>query len=248
MERVTGPLTKGMMEYAHDALNMKPVNWDKPSGVQSLSAYVVRNHIGLGSVEPSPSNDLFPSWYKQKSGGNSSQTVDKVSGKLATSCTPDAAKITRGGANANIYSADIFVGGSNASNVTSTDDVHKCDDTKPSVTVTAPAACDTSTGCDVTVTVTAGTHAISSSQYPGTVNLYVNDNKVQSQTVSNSPATLTFHYTPSGAGAGVFRAEVIDSVLYSGTNDASTTFASPSGNNGNGNGNGGNNNENEDNN
>lgn len=240
MERVTGPLTKGMMEYAHDQLNMKPVNWEKPAGVQTLPAYVVRSHVGLGSVEPSPTNDLFPSWYKQKS-GSSSQTIDKVSGKLATSCTPDAAKETRGGANANIYSADIFVGGGNASNVTSTDDVHKCDDTKPSVTVTAPAACDTSTGCDVTVTVTAGTHPISSSQYPGTVNLYVNDNKVQSQNVGDSPATITFHYTPTGAGSGVFRAEVIDSVLYSGTNDASTTFTSSSGgNNGNGNGNGNN--------
>ena len=245
MERVTGPITKGMMEYAHDALNTKPVNWEKPAGVKTAPAFVVRNHVGLGSVEPSPANDLFPSWYKQKSGGNASQTVDKVSGKLATSCTPEAAKETRGGANANIYSADIFVGGNNASNVTSTDDVHKCDDTKPSVTVTAPAQCSSDVGCDVTVTVTGGTHPISSSQFPGTVNLYVNDNKVQTQSVSSSPATLTFRYTPTGSGAAVFRAEVIDSVLYSGSNDASTTFvqaSSPSdgNNNGQGQGNSGN--------
>lgn len=227
MERVTGPLTKGIMQYAHDQLNTKAENWTAPSGIKTQPAYVVRNHVGLGSVEPSPSNDIYPSWYKQKS-GNTSQTIDKVSGKLATSCTPESAKQTSGGANANIFSADIFVGGDNSSNVTSTDDVHNCHDSKPSVTVTAPPACSMSTGCTVTVTVSQGTHALSSEKFAGTVNFYVNGNKVQSQGVSASPSTLTFTYTPTAAGPGTFKAEVIDSVLYSGSSDASTNFTEAS--------------------
>lgn len=243
MENVTGPLTRGMMQYAHDQLNMKPVNWEKPADVQTLPAFIVRTHVGLGSQEPSPSNDLFPSWYKQKS-GSSSQTIDKVSKKLATSCTPDAAKETQGGANANIYSADIFAGGGNASTVTSTDDVHNCDDAKPSAIITVPSSCTVGSPCAVTVTVTQGTHALSSSDFPGTVNLYVNGNKVDSQGVSNSPSTVTFNYAPTEAGTLTFRAEVIDSVLYSGTNDATTnvttsaTTGNTTGNTGNNNGNG----------
>lgn len=223
MERVTGPLTRGMMQYAHDALNTKPVNWTQPTTVKSMPAYVVRQHVGLGSQEPSSSTDLFPSWYKQKT-GSSSQTIDQVSNKLATSCTPEAAKKTVGGANANIFSADIFVDGGNSSAVTSTDDIHKCDDTKPSITLTAPPRCSVGSPCTVTVTVTRGTHELSSQQFPGTVNLYVNGAKVQSQGVSSSPSTITFSYTPTGTGAATLKAEVIDSVLYSSTTDASVTF------------------------
>lgn len=223
MERVTGPLTRGIMQYAHDALNAKPVNWTQPSTVKSMPAYVVRQHVGLGSQEPSPSTDLYPSWYKQKT-GSSSQTIDQVSNKLATDCTPDAAKKTVGGANANIFSADIFVDGGNSSAITSTDDVHKCDDAKPSITVTAPPNCSVGSACQITVTATQGTHSFSSSQFPGTVNLYVNGNKVQSQGISNSPSSVTFSYTPSGAGAATIRAEVIDSALYSSSSDATVTF------------------------
>ena len=231
MERMTAPLTRGMMEYAHDQLNMKPVNWTQPSGVKSQSAYVMRGwSVSSGAQLPSPSTDLFPSWYQQKS-GSSSQTIDKVSGKLATSCTPEAAKETQGGANANIFSADIFVGGNNSdrASVTSTDDVHNCDDTKPSITLTAPPTCTVGATCTFTVTVTQGTHDLNSSQYPGTVNLYVNDSKVQTQNVSSSPSTVTFSYTPTSAGSATIRAEVIDSVLYSATTDATATFQGGSG-------------------
>lgn len=235
MERVTGPLTKGMMTAAHDMLNTKPVNWTQPSGVKSMPAYVVREHVGLASQEPSPATDLFPSWYKQKT-GSSSQTTDQVSNKLATSCTPEAAKKIVGGANANIFSADIFVDGGNNSSVTSTDDVHKCDDAKPSITVTAPSKCSEGSACQITVTVTQGTHPFSSAEFPGTVNLYVNNNKVQSQNVSSSPSTVTFSYTPAGTGSATIRAEVIDSVLYSSSTDTTITFTQGNGN-GNGNGN-----------
>lgn len=225
MEQMTEPLTRGFMESAHDALNMKAVNWTQPSGIKTLPAYVVRSWgVRSGAILPTPSTDIYPSWYVQKSGSSSSQTIDKVSGKLATSCTPDAAKQTVGGGNANALSADIY-NGSSSSSTTATDDVHNCSDTKPAVTLSAPT-CTVNVACPFTVTVTAGTHPISSGSFPGTVNLYVNGNKVQSQGVSGSPATLTFNYTPTSTGTLSLEAEVIDSVLYSSTSTASATVQS----------------------
>jgi len=227
METMTAPLTRGFMTAAHDMLNTKPVNWTAPTDIKTLPAYVVRNKVSSGSVVPSSSTDIFPSWYQQKQ-GSSSQTLDKVSGKLATSCTPEAAKQVSGGANANIFSADIYVGGGNGTTVTSNDDVHNCNDAKPLVTITAPSSCKVGESCDLTATVSQGTHPLSSEKFPGVVNIYVNGNKVESQNVYNSPATINFSYTPTQAGSATIRAEVIDSVLYGGTNDTNITFTAGS--------------------
>jgi membrane carboxypeptidase/penicillin-binding protein len=146
MENLTGPLTRGWMEYAHK--DLKPVNWQQPPSVKQAQAYVVRNHVGLGSVEPSPTKDLYPGHYV--GGGNikqTSQTIDKVSNKIATSCTPPLAKDNALNANVASWNIDIFNGGrtnignsskgttSNRSNG-ATDDVHNCSDSPPTLTVT----------------------------------------------------------------------------------------------------------------
>jgi membrane peptidoglycan carboxypeptidase len=222
MENMTQPILRGWMQTAHD--NIKPVNWTKPSDVQTLPAYIVRSKLSnLGEVIPSPSTDLYPAWYKQSNKDSSSKkTIDKVSGKLATSCTPDMAKEEQSGANDNVFSADIFVG-TNSSNTTAQDDVHKCDDVKPQVTLTVPANCNGS--CTITATVTQGTHAISGDRFFGTVELYINGNKVQTQAVSTSPASAYFTYTPTSAGTVTVEAKVIDSVLYSGSDSATMVTA-----------------------
>jgi penicillin-binding protein 1A len=220
MENMTQPILQGWMDGAHD--DLKPVDWVKPSDVQTLPAYIVRNHFSSQfEVTPSPSQDLFPAWYKQNNKSGTNKTVDKVSGKLATSCTPDLAKDDQSGANDNVFSADIFVG-TNSSSASGEDDVHKCDDVKPQITLTAPANCTVS--CVLTVTVTQGTHPISSDQFPGTVELYINGEKVQSQNVSASPATLTFNYSPTADGTATVEARVIDSVLYSASESATVTM------------------------
>lgn len=222
MEQLTEPLTRGMMEAAH--ANMKPVNWTAPAGIKTLPAFVITKHIHYGDVEPSPSTDLYPSWYTAKTNTNTSQVIDKVSGKIATSCTPDAAKETQGNGNGNAFSVDIFVTGSTTTSSTATDDVHNCNDAKPSVTLTAPASCTVGSVCTFTVTVSQGTHPLSSDKFPGTVTLYVDGNKIGAQNVSNSPTTATFTYTPTGAEAATIKVEAVDSVLYTGTNEATTSF------------------------
>src|SRR5690606_26619254 len=101
----------------------EPVEWERPPGIQVMPAFVVRNHVGIGSVEPSPADDLFPAWYKppnQRNGAN--QTIDTVSNKLATSCTPERAKRQVNNASANMFSVDTFVGGAGGGNTSENDD------------------------------------------------------------------------------------------------------------------------------
>lgn len=234
MENLTAPLTRGMMEYAHS--DLKPVNWTQPAGVKSAPAFVVRSHVGIGSVEPSPTNDLYPSWY---SGGTSnkqtSQTLDKVSNKLATNCTPPLAKNVATNANAASWNADIFNGGRTSVNSSSSssgntaaaqDDVHNCNDSPPTVTLTAPATCNNS--CTITATVSQGTHPLSDPQYaqfPGTVTFSLDGQNIHSENVSNSPSTISFTYTPTNTGSGNLTVTVTDSVLYSSSQSANLTYS-----------------------
>lgn len=233
METLTEPMTRGMMEAA--TANQKPVNWETPVGLKTLPAFVVHNHIHYGDIEPSPSNDLFPSWYigGNKASSSSSQTLDKVSGKVATSCTPSMAKQEINNANAASWNADIFNGGSqsvgsssvnNNNNVTASDDVHDCSDQPPtaSLTVTdskgAPATTCAGT-CTFVVTASQGTHALSDPQYSsaggGIINFMVNDQQVASQSFSDaSSTTLSYPYTVSSAGTIKVSAQIVDSVLY----------------------------------
>lgn len=231
MESMTQPILQGWMDGAHDPL--KPVLWNKPSDVQTLPAYIIRNHFSSQhEVLPSPAQDLYPAWYKPNTKTSSTaKTIDKVSGKLATSCTPDLAKQDQDGANDNIFSADIFVG-TNSASASGEDDVHKCDDVKPQVTMGAPSVCP-STGCTITAAITQGTHPISSDQFPGTAELYINGNKVQSQAVTASPANIYFTYVPTETGTVTVEVRVTDSVLYQGSdsktmsNTVSTTGTTP---------------------
>jgi penicillin-binding protein 1A len=237
MEVLTEPLTKGWMEYAHR--NLKPVNWQQPTGIKNAPAFIVRNHIHFGDVEPSPTNDLFPPWYV---GGNktknSSATIDKVSNKIATNCTPPAAKEFVSNANAASWNIDIFKGGkqnigsssSGSSSTTSaaTDDVHNCNDSPPTVTLTAPSDCNTS--CVITATVTQGTHLLTDPQYPlfpGTLVIQLNGQTIKTASVGDSPSTVSFTFAPTTSGSGTLTATVTDSVLYQGTDSRTLNFTPP---------------------
>lgn len=222
MENMTRPIFYNWMKTAHTGVPAK--NWDKPEGVKTAPAYVVRQHVGSASRSPSPANDIYPSWYKQKSNsGSTSQVLDKVSNKLATDCTPEAAKQTASNAKTSSFSVDIFVDASgrsnnntNAANTTATDDVHNCSDIKPTVTIMNPTTpCIVNNACQITVTIVQGTHALvdpARSVGGGTVDLLVNGQKVGSQ---GAAGNITFQYTPTAAGQVSVSATVVDSVLYS---------------------------------
>lgn len=231
MENMTQPILTGWLNAVHK--DIKAVNWTAPPGIQKLPAFVVTTHVGVNSVEPSPSTDLFPSWYKGRGATGGSSTIDRVSKKTATNCTPDSAKQTiSGNTNAEKFSVDTFFGTAGGGSNTSggQDDVHSCSDAKPQIIsfyingVDAQAAgrpdpieCDPG-GCSVTTTVAAGTHPLSDSKYPdfpGTVSLIVNGQVNQSRQVSEG-GTITFDAFQVSGTASV-AVKVNDSVLYEST-------------------------------
>lgn len=236
-ENMTAPIMKGFMQAALDKAGPSK-NWEKPSDIKTLPAYVVRASTGAGQRVPSSSTDLFPSWYVGKNTGNTSQTTDKVTNKVATSCTPELAKMNSTNSNSSIWNVDLFSGGNPSSSTTTstiqgTDDIHNCNDAKPTATITAVAgtstssggviACPIATGCQVMVYIDQGTHPLTSSdrpEYPGTLKLYANGQEVQSAQV-DSAGTRQFTYAPASGttGAVVLTVQVVDSVLYSTTSD-----------------------------
>ncbi len=229
MEYLTEPLTRGFMEAAH--ANLPPVNWTQPSDIKVLPAFVVSKHINNGDIEPSPSTDLFPSWYVSPANkGSTSQTIDKVSGKVATNCTPDLAKQTTTNSNDSSFSIDIFYppgGAASATAAAGNDDVHNCSDTPPLVTITQNN-CEDASHCDFTVVVSQGTHALSGGAYTtapaGTVTLLDNGQTLQTVSIpanSASPYDYSFSNVPVGNGDSL-SAQAIDSVLYSGKSGAIT--------------------------
>ncbi len=220
---MTQPIWDEYMDTVHDSLT--PEERPRPSGIQTLPAFVVRNHVGFGSQEPSPSVDLFPSWYK-KGNTNSNAVIDKVSNKLATDCTPPLARQNANNAQANQFSGDIFHGGGGTRTTGTSskekDDVHRCEDAKPfAQIISAPSSCDGS--CKIKVSFKAGTHPLSSSdypQFPGTLNLLIGGNVVQSIHVSGD-GSKTFSYS-GGSGNQSVKVQIIDSVLYDYTSGSKT--------------------------
>lgn len=225
MENMTQPIWQGWMNAAH--ANQPAFDWQKPEGIQTLPAFVVRNNPGVGAVVPSPATDIFPSWYKANNRNLTGQTIDKVSGKIATNCTPERAKETVTGGTANQFSSDRWVGGTGGNgNTSDQDDVHKCDDRKPSISLNI-----SSSGNDynLSVDVTQGTHALSSDKFKGTVNYIVDGQIARSFTVDNPGSGLAaFTYTPDFTGSRGITAQIIDSVLYDASSESGTVAANQS--------------------
>lgn len=217
MEVMTEPLVRGWMEAAHT--NQKVNNWVKPAGIKTLPAFIMRKNIHYGDIVPSPEKDLFPSWYQPKS-TTSNQVIDKISNKIATDCTPNLAKDTSAGSNSNTWNVDIFAGGASSSGTTtstSTDDIHKCDDAKPNISLAADSSdCRIGQPCSFSVTVTRGTHPLSSGNNKGILNLLA-DNQIIATINVDTDGTYPISYTPTTSGAINITAQIIDSVLYDAT-------------------------------
>jgi len=241
-ENMTDPIMKGFMQEMLDSAGTAK-NWTAPTGIKTLPAYVVRSAPGTGQSVPSGSTDLFPSWYVGKTASTTSQTIDKVSNKIATSCTPSLAKNTVSNANTASWNVDVFAGGTTSTTETATaqgnDDIHNCNDTKPTASITAvnnvgtggaALTCPT-TGCTIMAYIEQGTYPLTSSDrldFPGTVNLIVNGQTVQSTPIS-SAGMVPFTYTPASGTTGTVEVtvQVIDSVLYDGTSDPVTVTVGP---------------------
>ncbi|HLY65999.1 MAG TPA: hypothetical protein VKU60_10740, partial [Chloroflexota bacterium] len=232
MENVTEPVTRPVIEAALDSAGT-PVNWQQPAGIQTLPAY--HSALPYSTMGPPVTTDIFPSWYKPKSSNGQSQVIDKVSGNLATNCTPALAKETLGGNNATIneYSIDQFYPPGHtagSSNVTATDNVHNCGDSPPTVNITAS---DCNSSCTISATPFDGTNADGSDrplneaaypQYPATVTIAVNGATICTNANISSGVPVQCPYSPTFSGSGTITASVTDSVLYQGSDSATVNF------------------------
>lgn len=217
MEVMTRPIMMGWMQRVHR--DMAPVDWTRPSGVQSLPAFVQRTHVGFSSQEPGPSNDLYPSWYKKKNGSNQKVVLDKISNKLATECTPELAKQEESGGSASLHSIDKFVGGGGATE--EKDDVHQCTDARPGISnITATPL---GSSFNLSATVTQGTHPLAGNEDKGAgkIEFLVGGQVVGSQTLTGQ-GTYSVSWAPTGNSDQSYTARVIDSVLYDTTSNSIT--------------------------
>jgi penicillin-binding protein 1A len=213
MEDMTEPIMRPWMEQAHQGL--KPENWEKPNTVKTLPAFYRTGGFGTGAIFPSPRTDLFPADYTPRKATFSSATIDKVSGKLATSCTPSAARQTLTNSNANSFSVDEFVSGGASGNVpTDKDNVHHCDDNLPTIQITLPAGGSCAATCQFSVTPFAGSHPLSSGKFPGRVVVSIDGKTVGTYDAKHDGTPIIVEYTSTGPGDVKIKATLTDSVLY----------------------------------
>jgi membrane peptidoglycan carboxypeptidase len=221
-ENMTDPIMKQFMEGAIDLLGNTPaVNWTQPADIKVAPAYVMTHKIFNAQSIPNANTDFYPAWYQSKTTTTKKQTIDVISNKIATECTPDLAKKYLDSAGAKAFSGDTFVAGASA--VTDEkDDVHICSDSKPTVSLTV----NTSTGnsYEIVATIGQGTHDLAGNtdKGAGKVNILVDGTNVQSFDILAGNLNYQTSYSPTTSGNHTVTAQVIDSVLYDATSSSQT--------------------------
>ncbi len=186
---ISAPIWKGFMSAA---LNSKPIEtFNRPAGLQYLP------NAG-GALRATSSSDFYPKWYKQQA--RKYVSMDKVSGKLATDCTPPLAR-----------EQQLSTG------ITQTDDAHSCADVKPTVSLNGTSGSGPYNNVAANVTLgTFGTakQGIGSAQ----LQVYLDDQIVYTKQISASDTYPITGIAPT-AGSHVIKAIVTDTGLYQGSDE-----------------------------
>lgn len=228
-EVINGPAWNKFMTKAHEILGIKGTGWTKPSGMKTVC---INQSTGYATTSGGVC-DIFPSWYNPRYPGDlKSAVIDTVSSKLATECTPEAAKktITGGGILSELPTSDPMyknwiksIGGAAGGNIpTDKDDVHSCDPAdKPTVSFDTPIA-----NPDGTYTLTA---TVTKGKYPVTnVSFKIDGNTLPGGSFDiTDSGTVTFKYSPSYSGPKDVVVEVTDNVLFSNSDTKSVNFTTP---------------------
>lgn len=223
METMTSPIWSNWMDSVHD--NLKPEERAKPAGIITADAFVQRVSPGAGARVPGPAKDIFPAWYKNnRRAENVKRVMDQVSSKLATDCTPPRARQETSDAGAEAFSSDKFYGAnSNSNNTDDKDDVHKCEDIKPSITLSVQATGDS---YSLIATVVQGTHPLSTDKFKGNVSFSVDGQPLAggSYEISNSGSVIYQNYKPTATTT--LTATIVDGVLYDASDSETITVTS----------------------
>ncbi|MBC7746559.1 penicillin-binding protein [Pedobacter sp.] len=198
LSSIVGPTVVKIMKPLHETIYAVDGSWKvgdwftQPAGVQKVSV--------------SGRLDLFPSWYNKSQVAQGNTVVfDKVSKKKATDCTPDLArislviqKITDPVTKKTTFTTP------DGYDSTAEDDLHSCDDVKPSITDIQ------SKKGKIVASVGVSTHAIQTVEF-----------KVGETVIGNgiltSPGTYEIAYTAAEAKEQKVTVTVTDIALYNGT-------------------------------
>lgn len=189
----------------------------------AVQYYVSQSKASLGDWFNAPSgiqnikNELFPSYYNKSAGQkNATVTFDRVSKKKATSCTPEGARIDVSVVKTkDDYSNKEIITAQDGYDATQDDDVHKCGDSLPKVSI------DLSNGNHVvSVSYSQGTHALQ------TVEVKVNNQSVGSRQISASGSWGNIAIPESAGNNYTITATVTDSVYYATTVSKQVTTSS----------------------
>jgi len=207
-----GYIVDKVMGYAHQEIYAKEGKWKandwftQPAGIQ------VMNQNGT--------KELYPSWYNKTSGqSNAKLTFDKVSKKKAIDCTPESAKIEIDVLKSidPVTKKEVFVA-PDGYDGSKTDDIHKCEDSKPSVNNISINKISGNT-YKIIVSVTQGTHSLS------TLAIKVNGTTIGSVGATTSgDYSTTYAFTTSGPQS--INAAITDTALYSGESTKEVTTSS----------------------
>ncbi|HSE29539.1 MAG TPA: transglycosylase domain-containing protein [Candidatus Saccharimonadales bacterium] len=209
----TGRVINDLMSRAHKEVFAADGTWKegdwftRPSGVQNVNV--------------NGTNDLFPSWYsKPKNADGEKVMFDTVSKKKATNCTPERAKYE-----ITVTTFDNPLTGKSEKRApdgydpNADDDVHKCDDVKPSVTITTdPVGNPADKKFKITATITQGTHPLSFYE------VKVDDQLINSQSIS-APGSYSTEHTFTSSGSKSITVTVYDTAKYDGSSTKSLNVA-----------------------
>lgn len=233
-------MLKTFMEgYHRDVPYEKRNHWSRPAGIQEvridlLTGYQAQDQDEEAELEAERRQnriDFFPSWYKPRVSSEDTKavTVDTISGKLATICTPVRAlkdveaikirsEISLDDPYYDNWQSPILAGLAQELEIYGytgdSDTLHKCDDQPPQIEIISSPAC--STVCPIKISAEAGTHDLQE------INVLHNNQLLEDGliTLSERSQTVTYNYEPLQHDSprsirGTLTIEVLDAAWYS---------------------------------
>ena len=201
------PVVRNVLAFAHKDVYAKEGKWKpgdwftQPNGVQRVN------------------NELYPSWWNKKHGQTTEKMkFDRVSKKKATSCTPPGAieeleviKVKDPITNKDSFTAP------EGYKVDEEDDVHKCDDAKPAVSVSTSVK-----GSKVEFTIISrnGTYALE------TIDIAVDGQVVKTASLSDGGGRTEYSVEDLSGGSHSVSVTIRDKAYYTATGTATFTIGS----------------------
>ena len=235
-------MIKNFMEQYHRGVAYeKRTHWTRPAGIKKVKVNLLTGYqVSDEDIEDEEDEnkkyireDIFPSWYVPKilpAGNQNNIQIDRISGKIATSCTPlraietvEATKITdeisiddpfyenwHTPIIEGLYEQFELTALTNAK-----DDTHDCDDELPSIKILqAPEICYQT--CAIKLEIEGGTFDLSQLNFIHAGQILSNG----AISLSGQQQTVDYVYDPYAVNTafrfrGAIKAEVIDEALYS---------------------------------